>query len=186
MAWCPQATSHYLSQCWLKSLSPYGITRPQWVNSLVSGRCGCIIECVIFKHNWVIDISWYVITGLGNGLVLNRQQAITWISDGPVYQWHLSSLGCNDFMQPHWNPKSRIPAITPEHLKLQGWSIMWSCPEQCGPVEWTALETMKSIVILCLKSAADPPLRPPRITWLEGIVTSGRQQRNETLNEWQG
>ena len=27
MAWCHQATSHYLNQCW-----PYGITRPQWVN----------------------------------------------------------------------------------------------------------------------------------------------------------
>ena len=31
MAWCRQATSHYLSQCWLWSLSPYGLTRPQWV-----------------------------------------------------------------------------------------------------------------------------------------------------------
>ena len=27
MAWCHQATSHYLSQCWPRSLSPYGITR---------------------------------------------------------------------------------------------------------------------------------------------------------------
>ena len=34
MAWCRQATSHYLSQCWPRSLSPYGITRPQWVNVL--------------------------------------------------------------------------------------------------------------------------------------------------------
>ena len=31
MAWCHQATSHYLSQCWPSSMSPYGITRPQWV-----------------------------------------------------------------------------------------------------------------------------------------------------------
>ena len=31
MAWCRQATSHYLSQCWPRSLSLYGITRPQWV-----------------------------------------------------------------------------------------------------------------------------------------------------------
>ena len=30
MAWCRQATSHYLSQCWPRSLSPYGVTRPQW------------------------------------------------------------------------------------------------------------------------------------------------------------
>ena len=28
MAWCRQATSHYLSQCWPSSMSPYGVTRP--------------------------------------------------------------------------------------------------------------------------------------------------------------
>ena len=32
MAWCRQAASHYLSQCCPRSLSPYGVTRPQWVN----------------------------------------------------------------------------------------------------------------------------------------------------------
>ena len=33
MAWCRQATtSCYLSQYWLRSVLPYGITRPQWVN----------------------------------------------------------------------------------------------------------------------------------------------------------
>ena len=35
MTWCHQAASHYLSQCWPRSLSPDGITRPQWVNGLV-------------------------------------------------------------------------------------------------------------------------------------------------------
>ena len=34
MAWCHQAASHYLSQCWLRSISPYGVTKPQWVNTL--------------------------------------------------------------------------------------------------------------------------------------------------------
>ena len=32
MAWCRQATSQYLGQCWLSFLSPYGVARPQWVN----------------------------------------------------------------------------------------------------------------------------------------------------------
>ena len=32
MAWCRQATSHYLSQCWARSRLPSGVTRPQWVN----------------------------------------------------------------------------------------------------------------------------------------------------------
>ena len=31
MAWCRQATSHYLGQCWPPSISPYGVARPQWV-----------------------------------------------------------------------------------------------------------------------------------------------------------
>ena len=31
MAWCHEATSHHLSQCWPRSLSPSGITRPQCV-----------------------------------------------------------------------------------------------------------------------------------------------------------
>ena len=32
VAWCRQAASHYLSQCWPRSVSLYGVTRPQWVN----------------------------------------------------------------------------------------------------------------------------------------------------------
>ena len=35
MAWCRQATSHYLSQCWPRSVAPNGITRPEWVNILL-------------------------------------------------------------------------------------------------------------------------------------------------------
>ena len=34
MAWSCLATRHYLSQCWPRSMSPYGITRPQWVTKL--------------------------------------------------------------------------------------------------------------------------------------------------------
>ena len=36
MAWCRQAASHYVGQCWPRSLSPYGVTRPQWVNAALS------------------------------------------------------------------------------------------------------------------------------------------------------
>ena len=43
IAWCRQATSHYLNRCWPCSLSPYGITRPQWVN----------------MPNWHFRILWW-------------------------------------------------------------------------------------------------------------------------------
>ena len=37
MAWCRQATSHYLSQHWPRSLWPYGVTRLQWVKASIKG-----------------------------------------------------------------------------------------------------------------------------------------------------
>ena len=36
MAWCRQATSHYLSQCWPRFMSPYDVTGPQGVNKPTS------------------------------------------------------------------------------------------------------------------------------------------------------
>ena len=38
MAWCHHATSHCLSLCWPRSLSPYGVTRPQWVNDKLDSK----------------------------------------------------------------------------------------------------------------------------------------------------
>ena len=32
MAWCHQATSHCMDQCWQRPMTPYGVTRPQLVN----------------------------------------------------------------------------------------------------------------------------------------------------------
>ena len=49
IAWCRQATSHYLSQCWPKSLSPYNVTWPQWINSLAPGRGGSQFKTMNFK-----------------------------------------------------------------------------------------------------------------------------------------
>ena len=39
MAWCHQATSHYLNQCWPRSPMPYGVTRHQWVNGEILIKC---------------------------------------------------------------------------------------------------------------------------------------------------
>ena len=56
MAWCHQATSHYLDQCWLRSILPYGVARPQWVNSTVA------------KWHHMATHIWVNI-GSGNGLL---------------------------------------------------------------------------------------------------------------------
>ena len=59
MAWCRQATSHYLDQCWLSSLSPSGVARPQWVNTYWS-----LGEMAVISLNqcWTSSIMPYCIT----------------------------------------------------------------------------------------------------------------------------
>ena len=39
IAWYRQATGHYLNQCWSRSLTPYGVIRPQWI--IISVRWHC-------------------------------------------------------------------------------------------------------------------------------------------------
>ena len=36
---CTQAKSNYLSQWWPRSILPYGVNRPQWVNHMYSCNC---------------------------------------------------------------------------------------------------------------------------------------------------
>ena len=51
MAWCHQATSHYLSQCWPRS--PYGITKPHWVIFCwLKGLLGSV-------SHWSWILHWY-------------------------------------------------------------------------------------------------------------------------------
>ena len=74
MAWCRQATSHYLGQCWPRSLPPYGVTRPQWVKK-------CKLQTHVMEKNhehflWICspinareNLSWEVNDDSGNGLM---------------------------------------------------------------------------------------------------------------------
>ena len=52
MAWCRQATSHYLNQCLPRSPTPYGVTRPQWVKK-ISGLMQYFDVVSVFL--WAID-----------------------------------------------------------------------------------------------------------------------------------
>ena len=56
MAWCRQATSHYLSQCWPISMFLYGITKPQSVPVNFD-------DDISFQHTMLLIVlrrdSWY-------------------------------------------------------------------------------------------------------------------------------
>ena len=88
MAWCRQATNHYLSQCWPRSISPNAVTRPQWAKLAMeaslqwrhNGRYGvsnhqphyCLRNRIIRSRSK--KISKLCITGLcvGNSPVTNE------------------------------------------------------------------------------------------------------------------
>ena len=64
MAWCCQATSHYLSPCWPRSLSPYGVTKPECVNSIVNSMVHqfhlfwLLRKCGISSHYMRNSSAW--------------------------------------------------------------------------------------------------------------------------------
>ena len=56
MAWCRQATSHYLNQCWLSYMTSYGVTRPQWVKIWVFPKIGSAQSIV--RSLWPSKAIW--------------------------------------------------------------------------------------------------------------------------------
>ena len=85
MAWCCQAPSHYLNQCWPRSLPPYGIIRPQCVNLGRWMAAGDGIECImqIIMTTWLFIYWWWL-------LMLNHLSVIK----GNLISGNLISIMC--------------------------------------------------------------------------------------------
>ena len=101
-----------------------------WMKTLISNNM-CSLG-----SNWQ-----YIITGLDNGLALNRGQAIIWTNDSLV-NWHIyASLGLNGI-----TPKDRGKWIISQIAKFMGptWSPPGSCRPQMGPMlaPWSLLSGM--------------------------------------------
>ena len=62
MAWCRQTTSHYPSQCWPRSLSPYGIARPNEFKcgvTAMAGHFNTLVKCLEGLNSsfiWILQI----------------------------------------------------------------------------------------------------------------------------------
>ena len=106
MAWCRQATSHYLSQCWPRSMSPYGVIRPQWVNTVISEYSGYSTRRVQF--HWLEAVAkrdiyapsvlqtgtqpirpttTHMLMGIGNRNCVYMTLNYCWIS--LIFQWYM-------------------------------------------------------------------------------------------------
>ena len=101
MAWCRQAISHHLSQCWPRSLSPYGVTRPQWVNHnhiIISTTCIALqlrlddIQCRKTEACMFISIwSVYTYIHIRVGIVAFFGVTFFYIDNG--LQWLMRYVG---------------------------------------------------------------------------------------------
>ena len=78
MAWCRQATSHYMSQWWPWSMSPYGITRPQWVDLIMLSWHGNVLYHWSFVRR-IHQFSYWVAEHVMSWIPSHRKN--TW---GPV------------------------------------------------------------------------------------------------------
>ena len=94
MAWCHLATSHYLSHCWPRSASPYGITRPQWFKqSKYYWPLSCWNYCRKYKEKFICIFYYFFIYWDSIG----KQNHLLW-KNGPVN--NASKLIC-DYIS--WN-----------------------------------------------------------------------------------
>ena len=98
MAWCRQAASHYLTQRWPWSMSPYGVTTLRveqngwrFADSIFKNMCILIQISLKFVLQCLIDKI-----GSANRLVLTKWQANTWTNDDPVHCHVYVSLGLNE------------------------------------------------------------------------------------------
>ena len=61
IAWCHQASSNYLKQRWLSSMTPYDVTRPQWVTWVTQSKA---IHWQISSPFTTPGYNWNTPTGL--------------------------------------------------------------------------------------------------------------------------
>ena len=119
MAWCRQATSHYLGQCWPRSVSPNGVTRPQWVKFWMDWM----------KHENIFAfsiISWYW-DGPG------RWNPLSWKS-----RTSLSNIVNNMAADDLAMQGARVSAAM--ILTLSFWNILTPAPD--GLNKWPAFGTI--------------------------------------------
>ena len=116
MALCRQAASHYLSQCWPRSLSTYDVTRPQWVNSLwpsdalwqqtAGSSLAQVMACSLMALSHYLNRCWFLIN------------KILWHSpESNSIERALSTI----LYQKFGNYTFQITPISPNGQKVKGW-----------------------------------------------------------------
>ena len=101
MAWCCQATSHYLSQCWFSSLSPCSLWLGHNELNCLSFRCSWSIACLchsnyIFIHDLIPGFN-----GFGKDICKTRRETFKFFGFGVSYIRYLT-VGCLSRIKNHY------------------------------------------------------------------------------------
>ena len=97
MAWCRQATSHYMDQCWTRSLPPYGVTRPQWVLKYWTLHSSPRIELLSLEESCLVitrsNVTRFCVQhGTDNGWTR------VWLVGGSDFKIYISFIYCEYFV----------------------------------------------------------------------------------------
>ena len=120
MAWCRQTTSHYLGQCWTGSLSSYGVTRSQWINTLRPRQNGRLFADDTFKRIF-----------LNENVGISIKISLKFVHKGPINNI-LALVQIMAWRRPGDKPLSepmvvRLPThicvTRPQWVKTQTWSM---------------------------------------------------------------
>ena len=122
MAWWEHAKSHYMSQRWPRSLSPFGITRPQQVNQRNFWALGKV-DVVLKVLSWVIFLIHS--KSIGSGMCWN------------IFQRWKSNIGSNNGMVPSGTKSLPDPTLAEIYSAIwchqttmafgAGWNFLLSC-----------------------------------------------------------
>ena len=138
MAWYRQVTRHYLSQCWPRSLSPNGVTRPQWVKLKLRHGCHTPHETELdympMPHQ-LTPCAYIRISFCELKVVWLKGKAVTKVILNLIYVNFLwpnhclllfISWICNE-MQAGWGMKGdvRLCRITLLHIEIHWDTISW-------------------------------------------------------------
>ena len=124
MAWCRQATSHYLHKFWPRSLPPYGVTRLKWVkvNHYLKNE---LVQNLYAENVWHMNIY------LKNELVQNLYAENVWhmnitkqivIRFFMSFMWFLSLQNCIVCLVPDLEANSVVPELTTKDSEHCWWS----------------------------------------------------------------
>ena len=138
MAWCRQATIHYLSQCWLSSLSPYGIARPPWakkwyhiqvylqvyqVYSSISFKSWKYPASIMIHPRWLRDSAFRIYRSSLHTYHVTWPRSSTIHSSNIRFEWQNQMI--TKYSSPHWYLNKMATILQTTFSNVFSWRKMF-------------------------------------------------------------